>query len=170
MSDPGPHSSATTGDPGDALDRDLGWAVGVFSRSYRKVAMGAVEDLPAGPRGYHLLCAVAEGPPRSQLALARHLDVDKTVMTYLLDDLEKAGMIVRQADLQDRRVRLVALTPAGSQALDRARHHIAEAESALMSGLSVDEIDTVRQLLARLAKQAQINVAQLGGAVPDCTP
>jgi hypothetical protein len=34
-----------------------------------------------------VLAAATRGEPGSQLALAQHLGVDRTVMTYLVDDL-----------------------------------------------------------------------------------
>ncbi|MCZ2811941.1 MarR family transcriptional regulator [Modestobacter sp. VKM Ac-2979] len=153
----------------DALDRDLGWAIGVVSRSYRRLAMAAVEQLPAGPRGYHLLCAVADGPPRSQLALARRLGIDKTVMTYLVDDLEKAGMVVRRPDPLDRRARQVTITANGFRALQRAREQVQDAESELLANLTAEAADVLRSVMARLARDAQEVAVQSGeSAAPSC--
>src|SRR5204862_8339718 len=45
----------------------------------------------------------AQGVVRTQLALAQHLGVDRTVMTYLIDDLEAAKLIERRPDPTDRR-------------------------------------------------------------------
>jgi hypothetical protein len=63
-------------------------------------------SLPTGgPRGYLVLMAVASGPPRSQLALAQQLTPNKTVMTYLLDDLEAARLESRLVEIPTRRRR-----------------------------------------------------------------
>src|SRR3981081_4535479 len=70
-----------------ALAGDLGWGLGVVLRAYVAAAHTAVADLPGGPRGYQILSAAAQGAVNSQLALAQHLGVDRTVMTYLIDDL-----------------------------------------------------------------------------------
>src|SRR5579862_4539501 len=96
-----------------ALSDDLGWALGVVFRSYAKAANSAFCDVPGGPRGYQVLAATARSDPRSQLELASHLGVDRTVMTYLLDDLEKAGLVERRPDPADRRARRIAATEAG---------------------------------------------------------
>ena len=74
-----------------ALAGDLGWGLGVVLRAYAKAAFTAVADLPGGPRGYQILSAAAQGAVSSQLALAQHLGVDRTVMTYLLDDLAEVS-------------------------------------------------------------------------------
>jgi DNA-binding MarR family transcriptional regulator len=149
----------------DGLDRDLGWAIGVVSRDYRRLALGAVEKLPGGPRGYHVLSAVAVGNPDSQLVLARRLGIDKTVMTYLLDALEKAELVSRRPDPQDRRARQVVITAAGTRALAQARQQVAAAEAQLLAGLSADEALTLRDLMRRLAGDAQVGES----ASPECS-
>src|SRR5260370_42709662 len=85
------------------LNDDLGWALGTIFRSYVKAAGVAVADLPGGPRGYQVLTAASNGGPGTPLALANQLGVDRTVMTYLLDDLERAGLIERRPHPADRR-------------------------------------------------------------------
>src|SRR6202041_1652272 len=98
----------------NALADDLGWGLGMIFRAYVKAAHAAVADLPGGPRGYQVLSAAAQGNVGSQLALAQHLGVDRTVMTYLLDDFEAAGLIERRPDPADRRARRVVATDQGA--------------------------------------------------------
>ena len=86
----GPSGGAASCD--DALADDLGWGLGMVFRAYVMAAHAAVADLPGGPRGYQVLSAAAQTAVGSQLALAQHLGIDRTVMTYLLDDLEAAGL------------------------------------------------------------------------------
>ena len=139
-----------------ALCDDLGWALGVVFRAYAKAANVAFSELPGGPRGYQVLATAARGQPGSQLALARHLGVDRTVMTYLLDDLEKAGLIERRPDPQDRRARQVVATPSGHQRLDQLDRRLQAAELHVLGGLD-SEADrrAFRALLFQLAAQAQ---------------
>ena len=67
----------------------------------------------AVPRGYQVLASAAQSTVGSQLALAQHLGIDRTVMTYLLDDLEAAGLIERRPDPADRRARRIVATRQG---------------------------------------------------------
>lgn len=152
----------------DGLDGDLGWALGVVSRRYRERAMSAVEDLPAGPRGYHVLAAVSGGHPRSQLALARRLGIDKTVMTYLLDELERAKLITRRPDPADRRARQVVITTRGTRALTRAREQVAAAESDLLTDLDAGDIAALRDVLGRLARSVQNGQTSPASSAQDC--
>jgi DNA-binding MarR family transcriptional regulator len=140
---------------GGALSDDLGWALGVVFRSYVKAAGAAFADVPAGPRGYQVLAAAARGEPRSQLALAQHLGVDRTVMTYLLDDLEAAGLIERRPDPADRRARRIAATAYGLEQLDDLDRRLRAAEHQVLAALeSREDRAAFRALLRQLATQA----------------
>jgi DNA-binding MarR family transcriptional regulator len=138
-----------------ALSDDLGWALGVVFRSYSKAANSAFRDVPAGPRGYQVLAAVARSDPRSQLELASHLGLDRTVMTYLLDDLAAAGLVERRPDPADRRVRRVVATEAGLKLLEDLSHRLLAAEDHVLAALE-DQRDreAFRAMLRRLATHA----------------
>jgi DNA-binding MarR family transcriptional regulator len=140
---------------GGALNDDLGWALGMVFRSYVKAANSAFSDVPGGPRGYQVLAAAARGEPGSQLRLAHHLGVDRTVMTYLLDDLEKAGLIQRHPDPQDRRARNIVATATGRERLDLLDRRLRAAEQHVLAGLDCEEDrQAFRALLRRLATHA----------------
>src|SRR5205807_4891274 len=98
-----PTPASEVGDGCAAIEADLGWALGVVFRTYLKVATVAMAEVPGGPRGYQVLAAAERGSRNTQLVLAQQLGIDRTVMTYLLDDLEGAGLIQRQPDPADRR-------------------------------------------------------------------
>ena len=132
------------------VESDLGWALGAVMRSYLRATTEAVGDVPGGPRGYQVLSAAA-GEPRSQLALAQHLGLDRTVMTYLLDDLERAGLLERRPDPADRRVRRIVLTSAGGARLCDLERRLAAAEEHLLDPLGPAEREHLRHLLRVLA-------------------
>ena len=136
------------------LEADLGWALLAVLRSYREISEALLADLPGGPRGYHVLATARTGEPPSQLALARKLGVDRTVMTYLLDDLEKGGLIERRPDPADRRARRITVTEAGTAALCDVQRSLRAAEETLLEPLEPDERPALRRMLYRLANRA----------------
>jgi DNA-binding MarR family transcriptional regulator len=139
----------------DVLRDDLGWALGVVFRSYAKAASAAFTDVPGGPRGYQVLAAAARSRPGSQQELASHLGVDRTVMTYLLDDLERAGLIERRPDPADRRARRIAATGRGAALLGDLDQRLRAAEDGVLSGLRTEgDREAFRALLQRLATHA----------------
>jgi DNA-binding MarR family transcriptional regulator len=133
------------------VETDLGWALGAITRSYIRAAREAVADVPGGARGYLVLAAAGQGEPKSQLALAQHIGVDRTAMTYLLDDLEGAGLVERRPDPSDRRARRVTLTEAGRARLRQLKAGLLDVEDGLLGPLDDGDRAVLRTLLRRLA-------------------
>jgi DNA-binding MarR family transcriptional regulator len=137
----------------DALHADLGWALGVVFRAYRRNANAVIADVPGGPRGYQVLTAAARPAPMSQAAIAQDTGLDRTVMTYLVDDLEAAGLLRRQQDPNDRRARLLVVTSDGAARLRAWEHRLAQVEQHLLQGMTTADQLSLRCLLQRLAQQ-----------------
>lgn len=139
----------------DRLAGDLGWGLAVMFRAYVKAADAATAGMPGGHRGYQVLCAAARDEPGSQAAMAQRLGIDRTVMTYLLDDLEAAKLVERQPDPADRRSRRVVATAHGREALADLDARFARAEQHLLAGLGPEDQAAFRKLLGTLA--ARVN-------------
>lgn len=137
-------------DADDAL-HDLGWALGAVLRSWSRATSSAVSDLPRGPRGFQVLAMASGGPCRTQAAMAERLGLDRTVMTHLIDDLERAGLVVRKPDPADRRARRLELTDEGRTAYERADERVRLVERVVLSGLDDDDAHRFRALLGRAA-------------------
>jgi DNA-binding MarR family transcriptional regulator len=142
------------GRPGN-LQGDLGWMLGVVFRAYVKASDHALRDLPGGPRGYQILTAAVGGPPRNQGAIAEDLGIDRTVLTYLIDDLERLDLVARRPDPADRRSRLVVATAEGRATWQRLQDELSRVEAHVLSPLSAADTATFQSLLRELACQAQ---------------
>jgi DNA-binding MarR family transcriptional regulator len=71
-------------------------------------------------------------------------------MTNRLDRLERAGLIERRPDPNDRRGKLIALTAAGRRVIDETlTRHVAN-EERLMSVLTIAEQEKLNALLKKL--------------------
>lgn len=134
-----------------ALDGDLGFTLGVVFRAYVKATNAVVGDLPGGHRGYQILTAATRDQPESQSALCQQLGIDRTVMTYLLDDLERADLVVRRPAPTDRRTRHVVATEHGRAHLAELDQRLARAEAHVLSALTKADQESLKDLLCRLA-------------------
>ena len=143
----------------EQTDTDLGWSLGTLLRGYREHVNAAIGEFPHGQRGYETMCAVVRGDQPSQLALATHLGIDRTVMTYLVDDLVEAGLVERHPNPADRRQRQVVATEAGAEAVAALCRQVAAAEAGVLAGLEPEERGTLRHLLRKAT-----------GAAPAHTP
>jgi DNA-binding MarR family transcriptional regulator len=93
--------------------------------------------------------------PMPMRELAALLGIDPPNLTTLVDDLERAGLVERQAHPSDRRVKLVVATPGGA-ALAHTADEILARPPVGLSELPTDELEVLAQILAR-ARRDQIS-------------
>ena len=89
----------------------------------------------------------AEGP-LTMSALAERLFCDASNVTGIADRLEARGLIERRAAEGDRRAKVLALTPAGSELRERVLELMAEPPEAI-SALSTADQRALRDVLRR---------------------
>jgi DNA-binding MarR family transcriptional regulator len=108
----------------------------------------AAHDLPMW--GYVVLTALLDEPMRTQAALAKAIGADKTRIITVLDGLQERGLIERDPDPADRRVRLLRLTAAGSRLHAKVQSAIREREEALLGELPAADRAAFLRTLQRL--------------------
>jgi len=111
--------------------------------------MRAALDLGRGSGRVKSLMWLAEGP-MSLSGLAEAVGVDAPYATLIVDSLEERGLVERQPDPADRRRKLVTLTPAGSEAIERLLRIEREPPPGF-ARLSPAELKTLESLLLRIA-------------------
>ncbi|MEJ2859097.1 MULTISPECIES: MarR family winged helix-turn-helix transcriptional regulator [unclassified Saccharothrix] len=138
-------------DPGCTSHADLNF---LLHRAAQKLGAAAQEaSHPHGitPRAQLILSALANEPlRRTQLALGTALGLDKTTLTAELDRLERAGLITRDPDPTDRRVRHPAITTAGRKLQAEVATLHTTAENTFTANLTPEERHLLRTLLERL--------------------
>jgi DNA-binding MarR family transcriptional regulator len=82
---------------------------------------------------YVVLSALDRGPVRTQAVLAEQISADKTRIITTLDRLQASGLISREPDPGDRRVRLLSITPAGRTVRASAQAEIQAHEEHLLA-------------------------------------
>jgi DNA-binding MarR family transcriptional regulator len=139
---------------GDLID-DFGFSLVVLTRAHRASVSAALEGVPHGLRGYQTLTTVARGEQPNQLALASYLGIDRTVMTYVIDDLVAAGLVERRLNPSDRRERKIAVTAKGTRTLQMLQRKVQRAEDEILEPLSAEQRNQFRDLLSRTARHVQ---------------
>ena len=100
---------------------------------------------------FPLLVLAARFGPLGVVDLAGRVGRDYTTVSRQLDRLESLGLVERSAAPHDRRVRLVAATPAGkamNDRIDAARERILRAGFA---DWEAGEVDDLARLMTRFA-------------------
>ncbi|GAA0700475.1 hypothetical protein GCM10010193_64050 [Kitasatospora atroaurantiaca] len=137
------------------LAGDFGFSLIVLAHAYRTVVASVLDGVPQGARGYQALAAVVQGDQPNQLALATYLRIDRTVMTYLIDDLVTAGLVERRLNPADRRQRKIVATVRGVKALQDLQRQVREAEDRLLEAVDENERRAFRDLLGRIARSVR---------------
>ncbi|GAA4186359.1 hypothetical protein GCM10022288_09780 [Gryllotalpicola kribbensis] len=130
---------------------DLGWSLGTLLRGYLKLSTEALDGLPGGTRGFQVLSVAASNSCGNQAQIAESTGLDRTVLTYLIDDLEKAGLVTRTPDPHDRRSRRVTLTDVGTERLRQLTARMNQVEERLLAGLPAGDAAALREIVVRAA-------------------
>ena len=101
------------------------------------------------PRHYCLLSnALAE--ELTQIRLAERSMLDKTTMVVTLDELEHKGFVTRRPSKEDRRVKLVAVTPEGKDIVGRGQEIVEAMQRELLESVPEDLRDAFVVALEQL--------------------
>jgi DNA-binding MarR family transcriptional regulator len=112
-----------------------------------------------GLRPRHLVAlTVLRDRALTQQGLATALQLDRTNLVGLLNELEAEGLVERRRSAEDRRRHIVELTPSGRERLAKAEFDMAAAEDHVLGALDAEERETLYRLLRRAA----------GGHVDNC--
>jgi DNA-binding MarR family transcriptional regulator len=135
--------------------QDLHW---LALQLYRRLGTA---ELPAVGRhglslwGYEVLVRLCAAGA-SQVELVAELDLDKTKVMRVVDELESAGLVERRADPTDRRRHALAVTAAGRRVREAVAGELDAVERRLFDRLpAADRAATRRGLAALVAALAE---------------
>lgn len=124
-----------------------------INRASRAIGRRLDRELrPLGLSMGHLpvLRAIAEHGPCSQRRLAEVAGVEQSTMTEMLARMERAGIVRRTTNPDDRRGVLVSLTRRAHARFAKARKILRHGEQSVMAVLAADERVVLRELLERV--------------------
>jgi DNA-binding MarR family transcriptional regulator len=123
------------------------------SQNLRKAARTAARhyDQALQPLGlkttqFTLLAKIQGAGEITQNDLANNVGLDKTTMSRNLRLLEKEEL-VRVAEAEDRRIRLLSLSRKGERLLEKAKPHWREAQKSFVEELGQDTWQTLTTIL-----------------------
>jgi DNA-binding MarR family transcriptional regulator len=99
---------------------------------------------------YGVLAVLDRRPALAQKEICDELDLDRSTVADICSRMEKNGLLSRIQDGQDRRRKVLDLTPAGRAELARLKPLVEEVQVRLTRTLSAAELEQLRALLARL--------------------
>ncbi|MEA5359444.1 MarR family winged helix-turn-helix transcriptional regulator [Amycolatopsis sp., V23-08] len=131
---------------------DLAAMLGGLVRTLVALETPVLEEQRLSMWGYVVLSALDDGPVRTQAALAQAIGADKTRIIGTLDELQDAGLISREPDPADRRVRLLEITAAGRERRRAAQDRIQAREEKLLAKLPTTDREAFLRAARMLAE------------------
>ena len=138
---------------------------------YRSLQDSVLSELPLGQMRIMRLLYTG---PRTVTSLGEELALTASAVTQLANRLQDAGLVLRVEDLEDRRVKHLALTPHGRD-LMRSRHQrrVARMQDVLErmpdedQQRAVDSLCTLLKAAGEISERESLSlVAELEQAVP----
>jgi MarR family transcriptional regulator for hemolysin len=90
-----------------------------------------------------------------QRILSNRLGIEEPTVVRLIDALEAGGWVERQTHRQDRRAKVVRLTPAAQPVLDQAQGIVADLQAEMFEDMDPSEVATCLRVLDRLARKLE---------------
>ena len=139
--------------PADDLNT-IGFLLGESARLMRRKFDDYARSQGVTQQQWLVLIALMRQEPVRQVTLAQSLEVEPMSRCRMADRLQAAGMIERQPDPADRRVRLLCLTPAARALLVKLRRHGAKVMDLATEGFPPDH----KALLMNGLDQMRLNL------------
>jgi len=130
---------------------ETGYRLADNSRQLRRLFDDRVRGIGlTGPQA-RLLLALERHPDQNQAFYAERLEIEPITLTRIVDRLEDAGWIERQADPADRRARILHLTDKSRGIVSRLRMSVEGLTEDMLEGFAPDERAVFAQMLDRIA-------------------
>lgn len=145
MDTPEPAGIQIDQQPGYAIRRLHQISVGIFHQE--------TEDLNVTPVQYAILQTVRDQPGCDQRTLAGRIALDTSTTAGVVDRLEARGLLRRRVSPEDRRVRLLALTPAGELLLAQTLPGMERTQERILEPLNPEQRQQFMALLLQLVTE-----------------
>ena len=139
----------------DIPRESLGFLMQDVTRLLRKRFEGQAAALGLTSAQWRLLVNLMRHGPLPQARLAELLEIEPISLSRLVDRMAEAGWVERRPDPNDRRVRIVEVTPKTTETLSVAKtiadDLYAQAFAGMPEGAHVQLLDLLRQVIANLS-------------------
>jgi MarR family transcriptional regulator for hemolysin len=144
------------------LRRTVSSELVLSARKWRRVSDGVlaaynVSEACAVP----LIVAGRLGAAVRQVELAEQVGIEGPSLVRLLDQLCAAGLMRREADPDDRRAKIVALTDAGRALTERMEEDLRMLRARVLKGVSRADLEATLRVLNAFREADPVGVANL---------
>lgn len=130
-------------------ERNIGFLLSRAARTFSHALEQKLEKegIPISHEQFSLLMELFKGDAISQQELADRVNRGKTSVTRLLNGLEKKGYVLRCDSPEDKRKRLVCLTPEGNTIQEELRQAARHTEQIAIDSLEGEDLESIKNHL-----------------------
>ena len=137
--------------------------IGETAHALRKAFGRRAAALGVTGAQWNVLFKLTAKPGLRQGELADMLDIEPITLTRIIDRLQEAGLVERQADPADRRAWRLHVTEKARPVAAKLRAIANEMSAEAFAGINREDLETTRRVLAqvreRLCQSATVNRA-----------
>jgi MarR family transcriptional regulator, transcriptional regulator for hemolysin len=145
------------------FERVFGFVLYEAARLYSKRFDQKARALGLSRAQCHVLVRLALNEGTNQARLAELLELEPISLARMVDRMEQAGWVERRADPDDRRARLLYLTPKAKPIFERILALGAETRGEALMGISQADRDRMIDLLSQVRR----NLSEHGAPMPE---
>lgn len=135
---------------GTLTSRDVTHQLIVTSQRHRRVTEQCFKETGVHRAQHRVLMFLACDKFRSQVDLAKKLEVTPATVAVALKTLERDGLVVKTAGEKDSRANFVELTEKGRKVVDRSKDYFDYVDRMMYRGFTEDELKTLHGFLSRI--------------------
>ncbi|WP_219215989.1 MarR family winged helix-turn-helix transcriptional regulator [Variovorax boronicumulans] len=134
--------------------------LGRVTRGFTRIADDGLREFGFAVGQLPVLVSLKQQKALSQAELARIAQVEQPSMAQLLARMERDGLVERVPDPDDKRSRLISLTPLATRRLPKAKAVMDAHAQQVLEGFSAEDVAQLMALLTRL----NANVERMGAS------
>lgn len=134
----------------DMLPQLLGYHIRLAQIAVFRDFGAALGGYDITPTLYASLLLIGANSGLKQSDLAQAVQLDRSTVVSVIDNLERRGLVTRNRAVDDRRSNALSLTPAGETLLAKLKPLLEAHEQRLVRDISLSEQAELKRLLAKI--------------------
>jgi MarR family transcriptional regulator, transcriptional regulator for hemolysin len=128
----------------------LGFLIHDVSRLRRSAFDRCLKPLNVTRSQWWVLAYLSRDEGMTQSQLAEELDLGKVAIGGLIDRLERTGLLRREADPNDRRIKRIFLNPKSKELIETMREVNHKMNEHILAGLSAGQLNIAARTLSKI--------------------
>jgi MarR family transcriptional regulator, lower aerobic nicotinate degradation pathway regulator len=134
------------------LEQQTGFLLQLAHQGARRVFNEALKRLEIQAKHLGVLMALCSGEPLTQIQLANRLELDKSSVVLIVDDLERLELAHRRVHPNDRRAHVLEITSKGRGVVSKAKQIAIAVDRHIFAGLSRSDRVRLDQALSAIVQ------------------